>query len=438
MTPPDASRRQGGLRWLPPELLSRTTNAGWNGLARLWQAGVQLAFVPVYIALLGHQAYGLVVLNATLVASLTFLDHLTSPVLARELSRHDGTAENAERLRGLVATLERFSIGAALAAAAAAFVAAPLFTAHWRGAGGLPVDIVSWSFIWMAAALAAQWPGFLYAAGMAGLQRQGLLAASRIFWVSVQYGGGALALLAIDRTPVVLFAWLALTFSLQTLVQRWVLHKVMPPASAGRFEPAALRGVLGFAGGTMAVGILTAIIAQLDKFVVASLFTPEQFAAYGLAFAIATQFINLFTGPFGGAVLPQASYLLSTGRMEELSASYTRWRQALLIVNVAASFLIVIFADTVLSAWLGSGSFFAREVAAIMPIFIAGSMIGGAIVVPNALLYARGDFRLIYLASAAYIVLFVLVLAVARPADYRHYAYAWIAFNLISACVIVP
>ncbi|MGL4243500.1 MAG: hypothetical protein ACRCTI_20485, partial [Beijerinckiaceae bacterium] len=121
-----------------------------------------------------------------------------------------------------------------------------------------------------------------------------------------------------------------------------------------------------------------------------------------------------------------------------LSASYTRWRQALLIVNVAASFLIVIFADSVLSAWLGSGSSFAREVAAIMPIFIAGSMIGGAIVVPNALLYARGDFRLLYLASAAYIVLFVLVLAVARPADYRHYAYAWIAFNLISACVIVP
>jgi O-antigen/teichoic acid export membrane protein len=424
------------LRWLPPEQASRTRNAAWNWFARVWQAALQLAAVPVFIALLGQDAYGLVVLNATLAATIAFLDQLVSPALSREMSRHDGSAADARRLRDLLATLEAISCATAVAAAAFAIAAAFLLTDHWTDAGRLDQRMVAWSLALMALGLAAQWPGLLHASGLAGLQRQGLLSASRIIWTTLQYGGGALALLALDRNPAILFAWLCLTHLLQTLSTRWLLSRVLPGEGRGTIRKDSVGGVIGFAGGTLAVGMLTALIAQLDKYLVAAIASPQQFAAYGLAFAVATQAISLFTGPYASAIQPQMSYLVASGRTDDLRRQFPRWNQALLIITISAGLLFALFAERLIGLWLGTASDMAREVSAIADIFVVGSMLGGAITVYMTVLVATGRFRYIYLASAIYIVVFAAVALSSPNLTHLHYASLWIAFNAISAIVV--
>ncbi len=49
-------------------------NIVFGASGRLWRAILQFVFTPIYIRLLGSEAYGLVMFSATLTLTLLFLD----------------------------------------------------------------------------------------------------------------------------------------------------------------------------------------------------------------------------------------------------------------------------------------------------------------------------------------------------------------------------
>ena len=89
------------------------------GLAgNLWQAALAIGLTPLYVRLMGAEAYGLAGLYAALLVALSVFDLGMGALLNREFARLSVRAGPGPALRALLAKLERlyWLVGIAIAA----------------------------------------------------------------------------------------------------------------------------------------------------------------------------------------------------------------------------------------------------------------------------------------------------------------------------------
>jgi len=79
-------------------------NIAANFAGKAWRGIFGLAFVPIYIKLMGVEVYGLIGIFMSLTALLALLDMGLSATLNRELSRLSVAEDSAQESRNLVRT----------------------------------------------------------------------------------------------------------------------------------------------------------------------------------------------------------------------------------------------------------------------------------------------------------------------------------------------
>ena len=180
-----------------------------NFVGNFWIGLVSLAFVPLYIHLLGVEAYGLMGLFISLQALLSILDLGISTTLNREIARLSALADAARDMRNLVRTLELiyWGVGAGLGVALVAL--APFLAHHWLRGEYLSPDALQRAVVLMGIAVGFQWPSSFYSGGLQGLQRQVLLNPVTAGAATVRAGGAALILWLVSPTIQAFFGWLA-------------------------------------------------------------------------------------------------------------------------------------------------------------------------------------------------------------------------------------
>jgi O-antigen/teichoic acid export membrane protein len=439
LQPHGENQKLFGLTWQSPLQISRTHSVLWNGASRLLQVGLQFLFVPVYISLLGPASYGLVVLSATLMAAFAFLDHMTSSAVTRAFGMHNGNRERSSDLWKILTTLEKVSVLVALVIALSAPVMGFYLTRHWTKIDGLDETTLWTALILIGGALASQFVGTLYAAGLMGLQRQKLLSVIRVFWTPAYYGIGAALLLVIDRSVIVLFAWQMTAFLMLAATMRWALWKTMPAVPDGQHSnDKVIKDIGRFGAGSLIMGLTGAAVSQIDKFMVASVSQPAQFAAYGLAMSIVMQAMTLASGPFATAMYPHFSQLLADENETALRQSYHRWTQVVVMISVLLGGTLFLLGPLLIDLWLGANSVLAPDIKRLLPIVLVAWVINGAITTPVMLIMASGKLHLIYGINLAAIVLALVFLPVALNRwGFEAGALYWLAVNLAYCTVMV-
>ncbi|MGL4634812.1 MAG: lipopolysaccharide biosynthesis protein [Beijerinckiaceae bacterium] len=442
MTPHQRQENNGasGLTWQSPADVSRTHNVLWNGASRLIQVGFQFLFVPVYIYILGPASYGLVVLSATLMAAFAFLDHITNSTVSRAFGMHNGQPERASDLWIMIRTLERWSLIIALLIAMCVPLLGYSFTRHWAKTDGLDEKTMWLALVLMGGALASQFIGTLYAAGLMGLQRQKILSVIRVIWTPVYYGGGAAVLFIIERSVVVLFVWQALAFLVLAGSTRWVLGKTMPVVShesTSDFD--VMHEIRRFGTGSLVMALSGAAVSQIDKFMVAAVSQPVAFAAYGLALSIAMQAMTLASGPFATAMYPHFAQLLAEKNETVLRESYHRWTQIVVLVSILNAGVLLWLGPLLIDLWLGANSPLAPDIKRLLPLVLSAWIVNGAITTPVMLIMAAGRLELIYWINLAAIALAFLFLPVALTRYGMEAGVVfWLAVNLAYCLIMVP
>ena len=188
-----------------------------NLFGRGWSAVMALAFVPVYLRVLGPEAYGLVALYTTLQASFAIVDVGLTTTLNRELSVRGAAGAGS---RDVLRTLEAVYWAMAALAALTIMSAAGWVAAHWVHANTLPPSQVRAAIVLMAVVLAFQWPLGFYSGGLLGLERQVTSNALLIGTSTLRYAGAAVALLTISATLRTFFLWQAAVSALGALTDR--------------------------------------------------------------------------------------------------------------------------------------------------------------------------------------------------------------------------
>ncbi len=365
--------------------LNLLANFAWTG----WSTVIQLAFVPLYIRLMGIEAYGLVGFWATLQGMLPILEFGLSATTNREIARYSVQPDRAEEARDFMRTLEVGCWAFALTICGAIWSTAPFVSTRWLGTVNLPVSTVRQAVMLMGGLAATQLPFNFYLSGLMGLQRQVLANILQIVMFGLSSGGALLVLWLVSPTIGAFLCWQLVVSACRVALTAIVLWGCLPPGRrAPRFNPIQLRRVWRFSSGMSGINVVSVILSQFDKVVLSRLLSLELFGYYILATVVANGPYAIINSLFN-TLFPRFTALAALGDNTALKHLYHRSTQVLAVLILPVAAVITLFPFDIIEIWTGNTDT-ARNVAPIASLLAIGMAMNGLTYIPYALQLAHG------------------------------------------------
>jgi O-antigen/teichoic acid export membrane protein len=368
-------------------------NVAANFLGQAWIALIGVVFLPVYVRLLGMEAYGLIAVFVSLQALLFVFDIGLSATLNRELARHSHARSESSRTHDLVRTLEWVFWPLCLVAALLVAGASTTIAEHWLQPVAFPRQRVAHAVMLMGLAIATQWPSAFYAGGLNGVERQVVLNATNVVFATLRWVAVIPVLWWIAPTIEVFLYWQVAVAVLQALAMRALLMRALPRRTqAAHFRVAVLHEVRAFALGMFFIAGLSFALMQTDRIVLSKLLSLDQFGRYVLVATVAATLSRVFN-PFFSALYPRYSGLVASGDHANLVILYHRSNQLLAVLVAAVASVLAFFAEDVLRLWTHDSQL-ASTGGPVLVILVVGSALNGLMNLPYALQLAHGWTRL--------------------------------------------
>ena len=391
---------------------------------------VLLTAVPLYLRLLGAEAYGLVGLFATLMAAATALDLGLGATLNREVARMTARSTDSPELADVVATLRAagWLVGLVLGALFAAL--APLIATRWLTPSTLSTADVRGALVLMGVAVPAIVARSVQFAGLNGLQRQALAN-------GVQGGGTVartaltlVALTSVAPTLTVFFVVQALLLYAEALALGVALVRSLPSTrGAGQVRPGAVRHLVGFSSGVGGTMLLGYAVMSIDQVVLSAILPLAQFGYYTVAAAAAAA-LGHVAYPVTTAVYPRLSQRVERTDERGVSADYHFFSQLVAVLVLPLGTLLVFLPEQVLGLWTRNAEVVSHG-ALVLSLRATGTVLQTFMYVPHILQLAVGWSSFAALVNAGMLVVMTpltigLSLAWGAPGA----AAAWVVLNL--------
>ena len=409
-----------------------------NFSGRVWTSLLSLAFVPIYIKLMGVEVYGLLGIFMSMTALLSLLDMGLSATLSRELSRMSADKDAAKEARDLVRTFEAVYWCAGMVIGIVIVLFAPLLAKHWINAGDVGIETVQTALMIMGISIAFQWPAGIYSGGLMGLQRQVVLNVTRSLMATIQHGGAFLVLTLISPSILTFFFWQAFVGLLTTFVLGVSVWRCLSPSErVAKFDHAYLLKNWRFATGVTGITLVTMLLTQLDKIILSKMLSLESFGYYMLAFNIANN-LNNFVTPIYSALFPKFTQLVSSGDTGQLAGLYHKGTRLLATLMLPVVMTMVVFSNEILELWL-SDPLVSQNTQSIFVLLLIGTAMNSLMVLPYALQLAHGWTRFtIYKNLIASVFLVPLLLVLVDWYQGVGAAVVWLILNLGYLMIEVP
>lgn len=415
-------------------LLRRNLIANFGG--QFWSALTAFLFIPVYIRLLGVEAFGLIAFYGSLQVLAFALDFGLAGTINRELARR--RSESAEKTRNLARSLEAIYWLLGVLVGLVVWSCAGAIARIWLRPAELNATSVEFAVGLMGVTIGAQWPAAFYAAGLNGLQRQVLSNGLAAAIATVRWAGVLLPLVLVSPTIETFFMWQVAASVLQTLVYAHFFWGALPRGNGrARFSLAELRSVGRFALGLGGGGIAWLLLTQSDRIVLSRLLSLEQFGTYALGASVAA-FVLRLVQPWFNVMLPRFAELHARGEASELRLLYHASSQWLAVTLVPIGVWLAFFSGPVLRVWTADVEL-ARTASPVLAALGFGMMLNGLMNLPYALQLAHGWTGFSLWANSLGVLLLVpCIAALAKAGGPAAAALAWPALNIVFVIVGPP
>lgn len=412
------------------------SNFAANLAGQAWVTLISLLVVPLYIKLLGIEAYGLMGFFLALQATVQILDLGLAPTLMREMARRRVNDSGLVEARSLVKTVSLAYLALSGMIGLAIVLAAPFLASRVIHAEQLDRGSVETAVVLMGALVPVMWGANLFNAALMGMERQVLVNALRIVTVTASALGAVLVLWLISADIRAFFLWHLCAGILSWLLGGWIVHRELP-AGASRFQLALLRHLWKFAAGMSGITIGGIVLMQLDKWLLINLLSLQSYGHYILALTLANSLYFVIT-PLFSSVFPRMSLLHAQGSQEAQSRLYHSSAQYIAALVFPLAVVISLFSEPILRLWILNPEI-ARSAAPIASILVWGTAFNGLMNVPYALQLAEGRTSLALGLVVLKLILFAPVIVFLT----LHFgatgaATAWLILNAVYVLVGVP
>jgi O-antigen/teichoic acid export membrane protein len=369
--------------------MSLKKNVLANYLGQAWTSIMGLVFVPVYIKYLGIDAYGLIGIFTMLYAWLTLLDMGMTPTLSREMSRYTAGAHSANSIRDLLRTMEFICFTIALLLGVLIWLYSEWLASHWLHTEKIPIDKLAVAIAIMGLVIALRFIEGLYRGAIVGLQQQVWLNLVGAALATLRSGGAALVLIWIAPTIELFFLWQGVVSTVTIITFIFATYRYLPVSLCrARFSLVQLKMIGRFAGGMMAISLLSLLLTQVDKILLSRLLNLEMFGYYTLASIIAVMLTQVIT-PITQAYYPRFTELVTQGDTVALIKLYHQSAQLVSTLLVPAALILMFFGKNLLLLWTGN-AVLAENVAPLLALLALGTLLSGFMYIPYNITLAYG------------------------------------------------
>jgi O-antigen/teichoic acid export membrane protein len=395
---------------------------------------MNLAFIPLYIKLLGAESYGLIGLFVVLQTTFSIFDMGISATFNREMARLNILAGSEQLMRNLARTLEIIYWCIAFGIALSIIAISPVIAHHWVQAKYLSPNAIEEVFYVIGVAIAIQWPAGFYSGGLMGLQRQVQANIINTSMATLRGVGAVLVLWLISPTIQAFFIWQIITAVLHSLVSRFFFWRSLQKSETRPvFEKEVLKGIWRFASGMGGLSILSTIFSQMDKVILSSMLTLDVFGYYAMASIISLSLLRIIY-PVSDALYPQFVQLVSVKNNDGLKQLFHKGCQLLTVLLLPVACVICLFSYEILLLWTKDVKI-SQQTSAILSFLTLGVALEALAHIPNQVQFAHGVTRFLFLVK-------LTALIVQLPLMYflisRYSALGGAIVQLILYCVIVP
>ena len=386
--------------------LSVKTNIFANYAGAIWIALMGLVFVPTYIKLMGIEAYGLIGMFGTLMGLFSILDLGLSPTVNREMAIRSADPTLFHTARPLLRTVEVVYWG--IAAMIGIVVTALSFPiAHyWVNPEKLTENDVQRAVMMMGLALVFRWPYSMYQGGLMGLQCQVLINVVNSISATVRGIGAVLILWLVSPSIQAFFFWQIVMSALDTLVSAFLLWKRLPPSRCmSEFNISVLTDVRRFAGGMLAINVVTSILMYTDKVILSKLLSLEDYGFYMLAWTVCMALYNIIHPIYHG-VYPHFCHLAMSRDLEALKSFYHKSCRLMSSMVLPFGFMLMLFSEEILRLWTNNPTI-AGKTYKLVAILAVGTTLNAMMNVPYALQLAFGWTSLAFWTNLIAVIIFV-------------------------------
>ncbi len=424
-----------------------SSRAGEGGLASILIVGffahiviaaVGILVIPIYLHLMGPEAYGLVGFYTALQGWMLLFDFGLSPAVARQLSRFRAGALEAEGTASLLRIAETVFLVAGLGGLVWFILAEGWVAHHWLGPSKLPSSELADSL----ASSVACW----YFGGWQGctkprlsdFERQRAVNLVALVGTIGRAAGSLIALRLSPGSPVGFFAVQAGMTLAEAVANRLILYRAMPRTPRRwllglRLLSAETR----FAAGIALSSAVGTMINQADKLTLSHTMRLADFGIFSLVVSICTG-IAMVVPPFVQAFQPRLTALLAQGHRAEFAHIHRLSISLGLVLAFGLAGTIAAQPELVLLAWTGRRDL-SIQLAPILSLYAVGAGVSAFLSVPAVLQYALGYIRL-------HVIGYLVFGAITIPAVvWAAYAYGplgtgvvWTTGNILFALLWTP
>lgn len=407
-------------------------NLAANFVAQAWGVVLNLAFVPIFLHLLGAEQYGLIAFGVSLQAVLSVLDLGLATTANREFSRARGGGSVAASGPVMLRSLEVIYLGMGALVALGLVLAAPWIADLWLQAEGIPREAVRTSLVLLGIATGMRWPVGAYTGVLLGLEHQVSLNLVVMVRSALRTAGAAAVLVLAGGTVVAYFAWLVLVSVFELAAMAWLAWRSQPSGSSARarFDRGVLRSFWSFSGELTLISAFAAVLKQEDKVVIARFAPLAALGHYNVA-AMLSGGLLLFSTPVFTAVFPRLSVMLARGDESAAAALYHRACATVAALVAPAAAALILFPHPLLAAWTRSPTV-AAEAAGPLSVLAFAMLLNSSMQVPYALLLAAGLTRIsLWINGLGVAILAPLLVVLVRAYGIVGGGVAWALFNLV-------
>lgn len=360
-------------------------NTLYNLLGQVLPLLVALVSIPYVVRGLGPERFGLLSLAWVVLGYFTLFDLGLGRATTKYVAELVGRGEE-QRVSEVVWTSLAFQLGFGLLGAAVLFLVTPFLVervlhvppelaAEARQAFtvlslGVPVVLASSSLL----------------GALEGRQRFDLVNAVRIPASAGTYLLPALGVvLQADLAHIVLLiiAWRAAAAT----ILLWVNWRTAETFRATWPNRALARQLIGFGAWVTLSNLVIPLFVYLDRFLIGSLLTLTAAAYYTISYELVSRALIL-PSSFANALFPVLSMLFARRDRDRLNSVVIRTTKHLIIMMVPVAIVLIIFADTILSGWLGDE--FASASAATFRFLSLAVLLNAIGYIPFAMVEAYG------------------------------------------------
>jgi O-antigen/teichoic acid export membrane protein len=386
-----------------------------NLLSKLWAGALSLISVPIFVRLLGVEAYGLIGLFATIQVVFTFLDLGMTATINREIARNIAKNKPASDNLQLLKTFELIYWSIGLVIGLIILLSSRWIANNWVNLQELKPFEVQLAIQIMALSFVVFWPISLYTGVLRGLEEQALQNIVTIISVTLRIFG-PLAIMVVFTPSVAIFLIMqAIAYLFEVSVNMSLAWGKLGKGSwwNTRFDINILKEVWQFAFGFNLVGLFGTLLAQADKIIISKTLPLAEVGFYTIA-GTAAGFLNMISNAVVIAMYPRFSAKAVIGDIVELSKYYHNAIQMISFPVVGAACLLVFFPFNILYTWTQSYDIASQTATTLAFLAIAG-LLNSILNPAYTLIIAYGYIKIPLLLNVINIFIFIPIMLIFIP-----------------------